>query len=173
MSNMWPNPCSDRDVGVYVITEWIAIGQHARQRHEDARHAHAWIADWAAQRGKPAQRQPWCGHQGVGEQHTNQNHIHEEPLDATFGDSEILVRQIARDDADIVCAVPIARRGPPDEVEVRSHARAAGLAGIAECERSGFGRIAQQPFVQRPPPWAARPGVALAGSEAPAAVASP
>ena len=97
----------------------------------------------------------------MGEQHANQNHIHEEPLDATFGDSEIHVRQITPDDAGIVCAVPIARCGPPDEVEVCSHARAAGLTAMAEGERSGFGRVAQQPFVQRPPPWAAGPGVAL------------
>jgi hypothetical protein len=78
----------------------------------------------------------------VGEQHTKKNHVHEEPLHTTFGDSEVLERQITLGDADIVCAVPIARCGPPDEVEMRNHARAAGLTGIAECERAGLGRIA-------------------------------
>ncbi len=131
-----------RDVSVHVVTEWIAIGQYARQRQEDASHANPWVADCAAQRGEPAQRQPWCGHQGVGEQDAQKNHIDEEPLYPTFGDCEILVRQIARDDADIVCAIPVAHRGAPDEVEVRSDAGAAGLTDIAERKRPSFGRIA-------------------------------
>lgn len=122
--------------------------------------AHAWIADWSSQRGKPAQCQPWCGHQGVGEQHTHENDIDEEPLYTTFGDRELLIRQIARDDADVVCPVPVARGGPPNEVEVRGHAGAAGRARVAEREGTGFGRITQQPFVQRPPPWTAGPVIA-------------
>src|SRR5689334_7280817 len=58
-------------------------------------------------------------------------------------------------------AVPAARGGCQDEFQVCRHTRAAGLTGIAERERAGFGRIVQQPFVEGPPPWAAGPGIAL------------
>ena len=95
------------------------------------------------------------------EQHAKKNHIDEEPLDTTFANGEVLVGQIPADDADIVGSVPVACGGPPDEVEVRRHAGTAGLTGIAEGERAGFGRIAQQPFIQGTPPWAARPEIAL------------
>jgi hypothetical protein len=43
--------------------------------------------------GQASQCQPWCGHQGVGEQHAKKNYGDEEPL-YDVRDGEILVRQI-------------------------------------------------------------------------------
>ena len=154
-------PMLDRDVGVDVIAEWITIGQDARKRQEDAGHSDAWITDRPGHGCKPAQREPRCGHQGVGEKHPNKNHVDEKPFHAAFVGREGLVSQIAFDDAGVVGAVPVARGGSPDEVEVCSDRGAAGLAGMAEGERAGFGGVAQQRFVQRPPPRAAWPWIAL------------
>jgi hypothetical protein len=141
-----------RDVGVDVVTEWMRSGE---RDGEDASRLPR-IACRTAQRGS----QPNASRGAAKGDARQRRKPGEEPLDTTFANGGCSLLNTA-DDADIVGSVPGACGGPRMKSRCAVTPGPLGSTGIAEGERAGFSRIAQQPFIQGTPPWAARPEIAL------------
>ena len=102
-----------RDIALDVEVERIAVREHAPEREEHSSHPEPRVADQAADRSQPSQRQPWRRIQRV--------RVQRRAASATFmkkrsgelsGFGELPVLQVGAHDARVVRAVPVAPRRP-------------------------------------------------------------
>ncbi|WP_143041531.1 hypothetical protein [Streptomyces wuyuanensis] len=68
----------------------------------------AWVGHQRPQRRQPAERETRFREHRVVEQDAEQRDVHHEPLHLALGGGQVLVAQVAGDDAGVVRAVPAA-----------------------------------------------------------------
>jgi hypothetical protein len=142
------------DIAFDVLLQGIAFGEDAAEGEEDAGHAEAGVAEDAAERGEPAERQPRRADAGVGVEDAQQGDVHEEALRGAFGFGEPAMLEVG-DDAGVVGAVQVGSGGLRNEGEPVPHRGGGGLAGEAADEGDGLAAVAEEALVARPPPDAA------------------
>jgi hypothetical protein len=94
------------------------------------------------------------GKHAVGVQHPDEGDVHEEPLYGEFLPGEVAVLQVSRDDAGIVGAVPSLARGPAQEPGPVRHTGPAHRSRLTADQQVGLPGIANEAFVDGPPPRA-------------------
>ncbi|ORX20340.1 hypothetical protein AWC32_05845 [Mycobacterium xenopi] len=72
-----------------VLTQGIAVGQHPREREEDAGDTQPRVTEQPTSRGKPAERQSRRGNQRVGVENTDQHEIDEEAFHAVLARRDV------------------------------------------------------------------------------------
>ena len=130
--------------------------QNPRHREEHAGHVQPRIAEPSGDRREPGQREPGRGDEGMGVQHADQDEVDEEALDSVLALGQVAVVEVRADDRDVVGQVPRARRGLTGEADRRLDAGRRRRTRVAEDARARLAGVAQQSFVHRPPPRAAR-----------------
>ena len=144
------------DVVVELTLQRIEVRQHPRHREEHAGHVQPRIAEPSGDRREPGQREPGRGDEGVGVQHADQDEVDEEALDPVLALGQVAVVEVRADDRDVVGQVPRARRRLTGEADRRLDAGRRRRTRVAEEAQARLAGVAQQSFVHRPPPRAAR-----------------
>jgi hypothetical protein len=144
------------DVTVELTVERVDVRQHPRHSQEHPRHVQPRIAEPSGDRREPAQRESGRGHESMGIEHADQDEVDEEAFDPVLALGQVAVVEVGADDRDVVGPVPRARRWPTGEADRRLDAGRRRRSRVAEDARARLARVAQQPFVHRPPPRAPR-----------------
>jgi hypothetical protein len=143
------------DVALHVERERIAVRQHAAQREEDACHPEPRVAEQAAERSEPSQRQARRRAERVRVEHAHEHDVDEEALGCALRSGELPVLEVAGDDARVVRPVPVAPGRSLSELQPQPHGPRRRLAVQPAEQRDRLASVAQQPLVDRPPPDAA------------------
>ena len=115
------------------------------------------VAEHGPSGAKPPERQPGRGDQRVCVEHAQQHDVHEEALGGALSLGELVVLQVAGDDARVVGAgTSCAPVGLGDERQPELDRRRRRRVRPAAAQRHRFAAVAQQPLVHRSPPGAAR-----------------